>query len=155
MTDRLRRRYPAFRVELVFAGLRRAARDERFLGPGAGQLMYVREVLLCRAGDPLVFAHSVTNPRALKGAWRHVARLGVKPLGAVLFRDPRVRRLPLRFRKLRPGSDLHARASLATGARLPPLWGRRSLFTSGRAALLVTEVFLPGVLAPAAGSRRW
>ncbi len=145
LTERVRERCAAFRVELVFQGPRRAARDERFLAGGRGQRAFVREVFLSCARARVVFAHSVTRLANLRGAWRGLVRLGTRPLGAALFADPRVRRRPLRFRRLGPGDELHARACAATGKRLPALWARRSLFILGKSPILVTEIFLPGI----------
>ena len=87
----------------------------------------------------------MTRLANLRGTWRGLVRLGTRPLGAALFADPRVRRRPLRFRRLRPGDELHARACAATGKRLPALWARRSLFILGKSPILVTEIFLPGI----------
>jgi chorismate--pyruvate lyase len=146
LTDRVRERCAAFRVELVYQGPRRAAQDERFVAGGRGERVLVREVFLSCARARVVFAHSVTRLASLRGTWRGLARLGTQPLGAALFANPRVRRQPLRFHKLGPRDELHARACAASGKRLPALWARRSLFVLGKSPILVTEIFLPGIL---------
>lgn len=146
LTDRVRERCAAFHIELVLQEQRRAARDERFLAGGRGKRALVREVFLRCGRTRVVFAHSVTRPASLRGAWRGLARLGTRSLGAALFADPRVRRRPLRYRKLGPRNELHVRACAATGRRLPALWARRSLFTLGKSPILVTEIFLPEIL---------
>jgi len=146
LTDRVRAHCAALRVELVYQGPRRAARDERMVAGGRGQHALVREVFLTCAGTRVVFAHSVTRLAELRGSWRGLVRLGARPLGAALFADPRVRRHPLRFRKLGPRDEIHALACAATGLRLPALWARRSIFIRGNSPILVTEVFLPGIL---------
>lgn len=147
LTGRIQARCPAFSVKVVFQGLRRINRDESFLRPdGIGRLALVREVyLLCRR-TPVVFAHSVIDPRALRGAWRRLARFGSRPLGAALFADPRVRRYPLRQKKLSRHHELYRRACAALRARPAHLWARRSLFMLHKSPILVTEVFLPGIL---------
>jgi chorismate--pyruvate lyase len=146
LTDRVRGRCAAFRIELVFQEPRRAARDEGFFAGRRGRLALVREVFLSCGTKRVVFAHSVTPLANLRGAWRGLAGLGTRPLGAALFADPRVRRHPLAFRRLGPNHELHARACAATGRRLPALWARRSLFMLGKSPILVTEIFLPGIL---------
>jgi chorismate--pyruvate lyase len=146
LTDRVRARCAAFRIELVLQEPRRAARDERFLAGRRERLALVREVFLSCGRSRVVFAHSVTWLANLSGAWRGLASLGTRPLGAALFADPRVRRHPLAFRKLGPRDELHIRACAATGCRLPALWARRSLFVLGKSPILVTEIFLPGIL---------
>ena len=109
----------------------------------------VREVLLECDGRPTVFAHSVIDARALAGGWRWLAGLGARPLGEALFSDPRVRRGPLAFRRLRAPDPRYLRAASALAARGLPvpsgLWARRSVFIAGHWQLLVTEVFLPAV----------
>lgn len=149
LTDRVRARCKGkpFHVELVFQGPRRATLDERFLvGARAGQTL-VREVYLCCGGVPVVFAHSVVRRNDLRRTWRALSRLGTRPLGAALFANPRVRRQPLRYRELYARDELNARALAGTRSQRPALWGRRSLFTLDNSPILVTEIFLPGILA--------
>lgn len=108
--------------------------------------MLVREVYLVCRRTPVVFAHSVADPRSLRGAWRRLAQLGSRPLGAALFADPRVKRYPLRQQKLTPHHELYRRACATLGVRPPFLWARRSLFALHKSPILVTEVFLPDIL---------
>jgi len=147
LTDRIRARCQAFRVELVFQGPRRATRDERFLFGGRARQTLVREVYLCCGEVPVVFAHSVVRRGDLRGAWRGLTRIGTRPLGAALFADPRVRRQALRFCALRAGHELSLRALGGTRRGQAVLWARRSLFTLRNSPILVTEIFLPGILA--------
>ncbi len=147
LTGRIRARCPAFSVKVVFQGLRRVNRDESFVQRrGASRLALVREVYLLCHRTPVVFAHSVIDPRALRGAWRRVARLGSQPLGAALFADPRVKRYPLRQKKLNHHHELYRGACAALRERPGRLWARRSLFALAKSPILVTEVFLPGIL---------
>ena len=147
LTGRIARRCPAVRVQVLFQGLRRPDRDERFLfGDHSGARVLVREVFLVCSDTPVVFAHTVVDPRHLCGAWRGILRLGNRPLGAALFADPRVRRYPLQQKKLGPHHELHARLKTFMGRPPPRLWGRRSLFRLRDSPILVTEVFLPGIL---------
>lgn len=148
LTDRVRARCEALRVELVFQGPRRATRDERFIAGPRARRVLVREVFLSCGRVRLVFAHSVTPLANLRGPWQGLVRLGTRPLGAVLFADPRVTRRPLRFRKLAARDELLARARAAGGGDARALWARRSLFIRGKSPILVTEIFLPGILEP-------
>ena len=128
-------------------GLARVALDESvLLGLAPQQLAYSREVLLYADGQPVVFAHSAFAREHLRGAWLDVRTLGNKSLGALLFANPLVERKPLHYRALRNTHPLHQRA--ATVLNDPPhrLWARRSLFYLHDEPLLVTEVFLPGIL---------
>ena len=147
LTARIQARCDAFRVQLLKQGRARVDRDERFLHAGARRGMaLVREVYLYCGDTPVVFAHSVIDPRSLHGPWRRLARLGTRPLGAALFADPRVRRYPLHQRKLNRHHELYARACAALATRPPYLWARRSLFMLHNSPILVTEVFLPGIV---------
>ena len=143
LTRRIQAHCTAFSVHVLFQGAARATPDERFLAGSHARMALVREVCLNCGTHPVVFAHSVVQLRHLRGPWRALANLGARPLGAELFNNPRVRRCPLRFRKLNAHDALHARACNALGKRLPALWARRSLFVLHRSPILVTEVFLP------------
>lgn len=94
---------------------------------------------------PVVYAHSVLAPGERGAGWRLMQGMGSRPLGAALFTDPRIRRLMLRQRKLGRGHELYRRASRVAMPGGTP-WARRSLFIVGKSPILVTEVFLPGVL---------
>jgi chorismate lyase len=147
LTARIASRCPGVRVDVVFQGLRRPDRDESFLFDCArGARVLVREVFLYCGDMPLVFAHTVVDPRHLRGVWRDVRKLGTRPLGAALFADERVTRYPLRQRKIGWHHELHRRLSACVPGMPSSLWARRSLFRLHDAAILVTEVFLPAIL---------
>jgi len=145
LTRRIEARSPGMKVKVVFQGLRRLHRDERFLARGSARAL-TRDVVLFCGNVPVVYAHSVLQPGDRGAGWRLMQGMGPRPLGAALFGDPRIRRLMLRQRKLGRGHELyrHANGITATGGTL---WARRSLFIAGKSPILVTEVFLPGVLA--------
>ena len=148
LTRRIQLRCEDFRLALLAQRFATIRADERAaLGLRAGAPCLEREVSLNCASLPLVFAHSVVAPRALKGPWHMLAGLGTRPLGAALFADPRIRRHPLRFRQLTGGHALYKRACRLLEAPPATLWARRSLFVLCGAPLLVTEVFLPAILA--------
>ncbi len=146
LTARLQRHGGAIRVRVLFQGLRHANRDEAFLFRSPFATVMVREVLLLRGAKPLVFAHTVFAAGSLRGAWRGIAGLGTRPLGAALFADPRIARFPLRQKKLPRSHPLYRRA--AAQLKHPPaeLWARRSIFAAGKSPILVSEVFLPAIL---------
>jgi chorismate--pyruvate lyase len=147
LTARIAERCPGVRVELVFQGLRRPDRDERFMFPaGRRARVLVREVFLYCRDTPVVFAHTVLDPADLCGPWRSVAKLGTRPLGAALFADARIARHPLRSRKIGWHHELHRRLSLRVAHAPRSLWARRSLFHLHDSPILVTEVFLPEIL---------
>jgi len=95
LTGRLRQCCDDFRVALLRQELARPGRDEwAGLHLAHRDLAWVREVVLYCADTPMVFAHSVLPRRGVRGAWHLVAGLGTRPLGAILFADPLIRRMP-------------------------------------------------------------
>lgn len=147
LTARIASRCPDVRVEVVFQALRRPDRDERFLFPHRGRAkVMVREVFLVCDGVRVVFAHTVFYPGDLCGPWRSVAKLGNRPLGAALFADPRIRRHPLRQRRIGRHHELQRRLRAFVPDAPASLWARRSLFRLHDSPILVTEVFLPEIL---------
>lgn len=148
LTHRLRQLCGHFSVHPVRIGLIKPNRDEsRPLQLRAGQLAYVREVVLFCDGQPVVFAHSVVPINSLRGPWAAVTSLGSRPLGEALFSNPRVARGCLQYWRI-PARHALAREARHAGISVPEraLWARRSLFTLQRHPLLVTEVFLPALL---------
>ncbi len=148
LTARLQTSCEQFSVSRVGVNWGSPQRDETLLlGMRPHERALLREVTLNCDGRPVVFAHSVLPRRSLRGAWHGLGRLGNKPLGAALFANPAVGRTPLSFRKLLPRNALYQRATAVLDCRPPYLWARRSVFMLKGAAIMVTEVFLPGVLA--------
>jgi len=147
LTQRLQALCQAFAVVGVRQQWACPQPDEALLlGLRPRQRALLREVSLCCANNPVVFAHSVLPCRSLRGEWHGLGRLGTRPLGAALFVNPRVVRTPLAYRKLLPVHSLYRRAVAGLHDRPPCLWARRSVFMLHGARILVTEVFLPGVL---------
>lgn len=147
LTERIRARCSAFRVRVVRQGLARPFTDERvLLGLAAHELAWVREVVLCCGDSPLVFAHTVLPRHNVRGAWNLFAGLGARPLGEILFTDPRVTRQPLHYRPVGVRHPLQRAAVAATGTQAAALWARRSLFHRAGRAILVSEAFLPDIL---------
>lgn len=143
LTLRLQQQFRDFRVARVSQYWASPIPDEALLlGLTPGQTALIREVWLMDGDHPLVFARSILPRASLHGAWRELDRLGARPLGAVLFADPRVRRSPLRFAKLPRRHAISQRIGLAG------VWARRSVFVRTGRRILVTEAFLPGVLQP-------
>jgi chorismate--pyruvate lyase len=150
LTARIRARCGHFSVRPLTQGRARAGLDEACLIGGAREAVRTREVLLRADGIPVVFAHSVVSQRDVRGAWRLFGGIGARPLGELLFADPRIARSPLSVRRLDARHPLYRRVRAAGIDADAPLWARRSLFMRAGRPLLVTEVFLPAIseLAP-------
>lgn len=142
LTRRLQQRCEQFGVRQVMQYWRQPFPDERrVLNLREGQTALVREVWLQDGERRLVFARSILPRASLLGAWRQLGRLGSRPLGAALFSDAQVVRMPLAYRKL----GLRHKMRKEIG-RPGLLWARRSVFLRDGHAILVTEVFMPEVL---------
>jgi chorismate lyase len=121
--------------------------ERRELNLRVHEIAITREVLLRDGELPLVFAHSVVARDDLRGAWRGLSRLGCRPLAEMLFRDPTVVRLPMEYRQIDWRHPLFKRANAVAPFSASTVWARRSVFLKAQRPLLVTEVFLPAMLA--------
>lgn len=135
-----------FRVRVLRQGWARPSRDEAAALRLRGSVWaWTREVQLLCDEQPWVFARTLIPPQTLKGRGRRLTRLGTKPLGAVLFADPRARRGTVEIARIVTGQYLHQRA-FAGFSELPQvIWGRRSVFRIDHDPLLVMELFLPNL----------
>lgn len=102
----------------------------------------VRHVLLCCNEQPLVYARTVIPVTTIRGAQRRYANMGNRPLGAMLFADRTMQRETVEVSKLPAAHE----ANQYTNSKAP-IWGRRSVFRVSGKPLLVSEYFLPELLA--------
>jgi chorismate--pyruvate lyase len=154
LTARLKAHSTQFRVQRLHQRVALSLPDESAaIGLGRPGRVWEREVLLRCDNTPVVYAHTVVPMAATASDWPLFSTLGERSLGSTLFGDPLVRRAELEYAVLRPGHPLAQRAraalGLAAGMEGPDqrLYARRCLYRRRRGSLLVTEVFLPGVLA--------
>lgn len=113
------------------------------LGISPRSYCLVREVVLRGPqGVPWVFARSIFPMASLTGPLRHLRRMGSKPLGAYLFSQPALKRSSIQIAELAV-ADGEVPALLQKNR---PLWGRRSIFTLFGRQILVSEIFLPGLM---------
>ena len=147
LTTRVIALHGPMRVEVLQTRMRIPNEDEyEALGRPTHKLAYVREVLLHAGGRRVVMAHSIVGRDDLRGAWHRVRTLGTRPLATALFADALVSRGAFEFARLDARHPLWKRASRLLGRSLPVLWARRSLFHRHGRPLMVTEVFLPGLV---------
>lgn len=148
LTQRLRRKCPNhFCVHVLHQGWARPTLDEtRALGLRSNAWAWIREVRLMCGEQPWVFARTLIPPTTLRGRGRRLIHLGNRPLGQVLFADPRIRRGPVEIARLVVGQKLHRRAFIGLVEPPDAIWGRRSIFwIDGHHPLLVCEIFLPAL----------
>jgi chorismate--pyruvate lyase len=136
----------AFKVRLLHQGWGRPLYSEsQLLRTRRAEAALVREVELLGHGTPWVFARTLIPASSLRGGARRLASLGDKPLGAVLFSDPSMRRGPIQVARLQPRHPLFAAATSHLQQKPAELWGRRTLFYLAGKPLLVNEIFLPEI----------
>jgi chorismate--pyruvate lyase len=115
--------------------------ERRVLGLMARRRALIREVILWGRGQPWVYARSVLPLTTLTGRLKPLRKLDNRPLGALLFNDPSMRREPVQVAEFK-SQDSYLPSSLpGTGKAL---WGRRSVFSLDNKPLLVSEIFLEG-----------
>ncbi len=148
LTRRLRGACPGqFSVELISLEMERPMLSEaRALARPPQEIALVRQVRLRCDAQPWVFARTVIPLPSLQGELRRLALLGTRPLGEVLFADPRMQRQPLEIARITPRHRLYRMASTENTTDSSPIWGRRSVFLLQGKPLLVSEFFLPSLL---------
>lgn len=92
------------------------------------QRLWIREVILCLAEVPLVYARTAIPLTTLCGNERCLQHLGTRSLGSYLFRQPSLHRTPLQVS--------HCKANT-----LGLEWSRHSVFTLRGKPLMVSEAF--------------
>ena len=147
LTQRLRAACPGqLRVEVLDQAFRRPTLSElQTLDMPINELAWVRQVHLLCDGKPLVFARTVIPVSSLVGRCRRLARLGNRPLGALLFADKSMRRGEMEIACLKPRHAVFPVATRHLLRKPAAIWGRRSVFFLNRKPLLVSEVFLPEI----------
>lgn len=135
-----------FSIRLLHQGWGMALNSERrVLHSRRRGLVLIREVELLCDDAPWVFARTLIPATSLQRSVKRLTRLGERPLGAVLFSDPKARRGVTQYARLQPGHPLFQAACAHLEERPPTLWARRTLFTLSGRPLLVIEIFLPGI----------
>lgn len=131
-------------MRMVFQGWGRALRSEAvLLGMRRGETSIVREVELLVDEVPWVFARTIIPASSLRGPAKQLTMLGTRPLGAVLFAEPKAERLVMEIASLNTRHNLFNKAVSSLETTPGQLWGRRTLFNLAGSPLLVNELFLP------------
>jgi len=125
LTQKLKNRYPDFRVEVDKQEQLEIYKHEINLLGNEGRFI-VREVFLYGDNEPVVFARSVIPKNSTTES---IMEIGNKPLGEILFTDPNILREPI---EITFQNDI---------------WGRRSVFVMNNIRILVSEFFLEKIYA--------
>ena len=142
-----------FRVRLLSQGWGSPRLDEaRALGMRRGERAIIRQVHLQCGTRPWIYARTIIPATSMRGKLQRLAHLGTRPLGAMLFADPGMRRERVELANIKPGEALFKDATRHMSRQPGDIWGRRSVFRIAGKPLLVSEIFLPGF--PAGGAAR-
>jgi len=125
LTQKLKKRYPDFRVEVDKQEELEIYKHEINLLGNEGRFI-VREVFLYGKNQPVVFARSIIPKNPITDS---IMEIGNKPLGEILFTDPNILREPI---EVTFQNDI---------------WGRRSVFVMNNSRILVSEFFLEKIYA--------
>jgi chorismate--pyruvate lyase len=106
---------------------------------------FVREVQLCCADLPLVFACTLAPAAELDGRDQWLAQLGHRALGDYVFGTAGGGRGPLEVARIAPTAPLVRYAMQGAAVSGQALWARRSRLQAQALAFEVMECFLPGV----------
>ncbi|TDM05495.1 MAG: chorismate--pyruvate lyase [Ideonella sp. MAG2] len=145
LSARLHRAKGPLAVARLAQGLQPAWGDEHLLlGLPAHTPLHAREVMLYGAGQPWVYARSVTSQLASRGPWRAIRGLGQRPLAELLFMRRDITRSELCARRVHGPEARQVRQAWETAVGSPssgPWWRRHSVFHFHGAPLLVCEYF--------------
>ena len=148
LTAKLKVLYPSLEVIILSEALEVPLLNEsQKLGINRDEEAWVRCVLLRCQDKNLIYARTVIPNLTSSNPWHHLQSLGNKPLGEVLFELPSIERSPFEFSKDSLNYWPHLVENLADeSATKKPGFARRSIFIQENAPLLLTEVFLPGLV---------
>ena len=111
-------------------------------------LVQQRNVVLECDGTPVVFAHTSVPLSATATDWPLFGSLGERSLGSTLFGDKLVQRGVLEFARLSQRHALVQRLEKALGRQSEQtLFARRCIYRRRHGVLLVSEIFLPNIVA--------
>ncbi len=129
----------SFEVKVVFQGIAKPQLNEsRALGIKPSAHCLIREVKLCVDGSDWVYARSVIPLGSLAGELGFLKKLQNSALGALLFKDPSLKRSHFEIF----AGHLNS-ISTNNAIALGNVYSRRSIFLLKGQPLLVAETFLP------------
>ncbi len=148
LTARLRKHCPELEVVILSEQFETPLINEaQKLGLVYNEEAWVRCVLLKCRQRSWIYARTVIPRMDAQNPWQELQTLGAKPLGEILFDKPSVNRSAFEFSKDSLAHWPHLMKHLnAPELAHKPGFARRSVFKQKGAPLLLTEVFLPGLL---------
>lgn len=147
LTARLRQHCQTFSVRVLSQSWQEPRFDEaKILGISRRQLILVREVELLCDNKICIAARSLIPQKTLRGKGWQLRRLKNKPLIEVLAKDPLLKRSDFEIVPLPTEHSDYQRIANHINSLSEKVWQRRSLFYFYGQPVLVSEIFLPGVL---------
>lgn len=123
------------------------ASERALLNINSNVAVWTREVILLGKNEALIYARSVFAKPTLEKTGKLLQKLGTRSLGDFLFTDPTRRRDPFQITRLQRPHYLLRRTNQILTKDIPTCWARRSRFYYHAKPLLITEVFLPNLVA--------
>ncbi len=147
LTQRLRQHCPDLHVLVLSEQTERPLLDESTaLGLQPNDQAWVRCVLLQCQNQNWVYARTVIPNLSQESPWTSLQKLGNQPLGEVLFELPSIQRTPFEFTSQALSNWPYISEQLGAEQSQGKGYARRSIFTQKGAPLLLTEIFLPGLV---------
>jgi chorismate lyase len=144
LSDRLGERV---QVRVLSERVDRLLADERDHLATKSRIARVREVRLEVRGTPYVLARTVFSDSTARVMNNALMQLGSRSLGSLLFGAVRAPVCARELTSLQPQSSLRRVLRRHLPSDSAPLWARRALHRLHGQPLLVTEIFLPQLLA--------
>lgn len=143
LTSRLRKACgTGFRLELLGEATEAVPEDaSRLLQQNEARARRVR--MLC--GENLCVCATTLIPANALAANPWLAELGDRPLGDALLERGGIQRSPFEFARVSTAHPLFAPSLEAPDIRPSRIWARRSCFSLAPGALLIYEMFFPGL----------
>jgi len=119
--------------------------ERKLLNLDFRNFVLVREVLILSEKKIWMYARSLIPKCLLKGEYQQLAHLKARALGAVLFKNKKIKRSDFEFMCLKAGMTLHEKVRKYIDQE--KFWARRSLFSNDNMnSLLLMEVFTANTL---------
>ena len=147
LTARLKQSCTELQVRVLSEAEERPLLDEaKALNLQPQASAWVRCVLLKCGEQDWVYARTIIPNLTDHNPWQNLQNLGNKPLGEVLFELPSIKRSTFEFSKQPLKNWPYLKTALGTTQPKAVGYSRRSVFQQQKHPLLLTEVFLPGLL---------
>lgn len=147
LTAKLKQSCPELQVRVLSEAEERPLLDEaKALNLHPQATAWVRCVLLKCGEQDWVYARTIIPNLTDHNPWQNLQNLGNKPLGEVLFELPSIQRSTFEFSKQPLKNWPYLKTALGQTQPKDIGYSRRSVFQQQKHPLLLTEVFLPGLL---------